>query len=63
MPSEPVEVGGIWLRRSVTGEITVLAEVDSRWLVVIGPESDNGIISHIVEPSGIRKGAPDPVGA
>lgn len=51
-----VAVTGIWLHRqpdNLGGQIEVWAEVDGKWLRVIGPERDDGIISHIVEPAGI----------
>lgn len=58
---ESVEVTGIMLSRiylgdGKPGELRVLAEVDGEWRLVIGPELDDGPISHIVEPSGIRSG-------
>lgn len=52
---EPVSVEGIWLRR-LGDDIQVLAEVDGVWRLVITEFYDRNI-SHIVEPSGIRKGA------
>lgn len=55
-----VEVTGIMLSRIYhadgPGELRVCAEVDGEWFVVIGPEIEDGPISHIVNPSGIRKG-------
>ena len=59
--TDKIEISGIMLRREPEHQegpamIEVLAEVDGQWLTVIGPQVDEDIISHIVEPSGIRNG-------
>ena len=47
-------IGGVWLVANA-GSIEVLVEVNGKWLSVID-EINDGPISHIVEPSGIKKG-------
>jgi hypothetical protein len=54
-----VPVTGIWLRDGQQeDEIEVLAEIDGEWRTVI-VETVGGILSHIVEPLGMRHGRPD----
>lgn len=52
----PVPVTGIWLRDRDEGRVLeVLAEFDGEWRVVIHTQNIlDGIISHIVEPLGMR---------
>jgi len=57
MPSkEGIIVTGIWVR-SMGKYIEVLAEIDGEWRVVIREFAplDEMTISHIVEPSGMKK--------
>ena len=54
--NSPVPVTGIRLERIVDGdswELRVLAEIEGSWRIVI-EEIEDGPISHIVEPSGLR---------
>lgn len=63
MSKEPVPVGGIWVRRAfphLGGKLEVLAEVDGQWRL-LHEWNDDGVISHIFEPSGIRDAPPDPL--
>lgn len=46
-------VSGVWLRKTTSGQLTVLAEVDGVWRAIIDERCDDGPISHIVEPDGI----------
>jgi hypothetical protein len=53
-----VQVTGIWLQKDTEHNgngIRVLAEVDGEWRVIITETSDDGPISHIVEPAGIQR--------
>lgn len=62
MAQEPVPVSGIWLRKNFAhlgGEIEVLAEVDGVWRLLGTWPNDDGCISHIVEPAGIRSAPAD----
>lgn len=53
---QPVAVTGIWLRNGQQeDEIEVLAEMDGVWRTVI-VETMGGLLSHIVEPQGMRHG-------
>lgn len=57
MAQEPVPVSGIWLRKKFAhlgGEIQVLVEVDGVWRLLGTWPNDDGCISHIFEPAGIR---------
>lgn len=55
----PVPITGIWLRSEGEGAaIEVLAEVDGEWRTVIS-QAFGDLISHIVEPLGIRHAKPD----
>lgn len=62
---EPVPVTGVWLRvsggapDSAYDVVEVLVEVDGSWRQVVVDRACSGPVSHIVEPSGIRK-APAP---
>jgi hypothetical protein len=64
---QQVSVGGIWLRKatyssnSKAEQLEVLAEVDGEWRLLLISELDNGPISHIVEPGGIRSAPLDPL--
>lgn len=58
----PVEVSGIWLRNNPNA-IEVLAEVGSKWKLVISePAMVEAGISHIVEPIGIASSPEDKSG-
>lgn len=51
-----MNVTGIWLQKDTEHNgngLRVLAEVDGQWRQVITETSDDGPISHIVEPAGI----------
>lgn len=54
---EPVPVSGIWLR-TVSDGLQVLAEVEGKWRIVIeeAASTEDLMMSHIVEPSGILDG-------
>lgn len=67
MSEQPIEVYGIWLRRTIGNNLEVLAEVmgedgEKEWRVVIdGYHLDcEPRIGHIVEPAGIRCASPGP---
>ena len=49
-----VSIGGVWLVANA-GSIEVLVEVNGQWRSVID-EINDGVISHIVEPAGIKNG-------
>jgi hypothetical protein len=59
MTQELVEITGIKLESDHTGgRLTVFLEIDGEWNAIIetrGP--GGGIVSHIVEPNGIRLAA------
>lgn len=53
-----MNITGIWLQKATEhngNALTVLAEVDGVWRVVITEVADDGPISHIVEPAGIER--------
>lgn len=52
----PVEITGVWLRDGNDDhDLAVLVEVDGEWRLVIATQHSPGaLLSHIVEPLGIR---------
>lgn len=58
-----VTITGLWIRNH--GDVLeVLVERDGEWRLVLselGWDGENGNISHIVEPLGLRRGKPDPL--
>ena len=55
MEKDMVEVTGVKLR-CFNGKVEVLVEVGGSWRLAISERyDDEGVISHIVEPSGIRR--------
>lgn len=62
MSGDPAPVTGVWLRKASAyngGRLEVLVEVGGVWRRVIDDRADDGPISHIVEPAGIRKAPVD----
>lgn len=55
---DTIEISGIWLRSIAKNQFEVLAEVDGEWAPVITEYFVHGnVVSHIVEPLGIRTAA------
>ncbi|HET8908133.1 MAG TPA: hypothetical protein VFN11_14335 [Ktedonobacterales bacterium] len=62
---DPISITGLWMRTIKANEIEVLIEVDGSWYRVMQePYTNECVISHIMEPLGMRyaiaKG-PDPL--
>lgn len=56
----PIEVSGIWLRSRSPHVLEVLAEIEGEWRVVIRTEhQDDDLLSHFVEPLGMRHAVTD----
>lgn len=55
---EPVAITGLWLDAH-SGRIKVRVEIDGRWFDVLDERNNEGHISHIVEPDGIRSRVAD----
>ena len=52
---DTVEISGVRLHTDIKDHITVAVEVDGEWVDVVSERClYDGIISHIVEPLGIR---------
>ena len=56
--TEPVPITGVWLRGGADSALEVLVEIDKQWRLVIVESGSSDLISHIVEPLGIRHGTP-----
>lgn len=58
MPQEPVSITGVHLTAH-KGDVAVALEIGGKWVTVISEHghSAENIISHIVEPLGIRQRA------
>lgn len=57
MTKDSVRVGGVWLVKTPShlgNKIEVLVEVDGQWRRAISEVADDGPISHIAEPAGLR---------
>lgn len=57
MSKDSVRISGVWLVKTpahLGNKIEVLVEVDGTWRRAISEISDEGPISHIAEPAGLR---------
>lgn len=54
---DSVQVTGVWLQKATAhngNRLRVLVEFDGAWHEAISETADDGPISHIVEPGGLR---------
>jgi hypothetical protein len=56
MQQEPIPITGLWINSNASGtEVTIRLEIDGQfWDIAVLEGSGNGVISHIIEPNGIR---------
>jgi hypothetical protein len=59
---DTVPVGGVWLTKKpehLGGDIQLQVEIDGEWRLLGTWANDDGPISHIIEPAGIRSATGD----